>query len=62
MNCCKQGCKYHFHVTCAQAMGLLFVQHGNSTDEVKYVGYCQNHYTKQTEMVGRICILLLFKK
>ncbi|XP_057366842.1 protein AF-10-like isoform X2 [Daphnia carinata] len=46
MNCNKQGCKLHFHVTCAQAMGLLCEEAGNYMDNVKYCGYCQHHYSK----------------
>ena len=46
MNCNKPGCKHHFHVTCAQAMGLLCEEAGNFQDNVKYCGYCQHHYSK----------------
>lgn len=46
MNCNKSGCKYHFHVTCAQAMGLLCEEAGSYVDNVKYCGYCQHHYSK----------------
>ncbi|XP_046632443.1 protein AF-10-like isoform X1 [Daphnia pulicaria] len=46
MNCNKQGCKLHFHVTCAQAQGLLCEEAGNYMDNVKYCGYCPHHYGK----------------
>ena len=46
MQCNKAGCKQHFHVTCAQALGLLCEEAGNYMDNVKYCGYCQHHYSK----------------
>ena len=46
MQCNKAGCKQHFHVTCAQAMGLLCEEAGNFLDNVKYCGYCQYHFSK----------------
>ncbi|XP_054271427.1 protein AF-10-like isoform X1 [Macrosteles quadrilineatus] len=46
MNCNKSGCKQWFHVTCAQAFGLLCEEAGNYLDNVKYCGYCQHHYSK----------------
>lgn len=46
MQCNKAGCKQQFHVTCAQAMGLLCEEAGNYFDNVKYCGYCQEHYMK----------------
>ncbi|XP_059488473.1 protein AF-10 isoform X2 [Neocloeon triangulifer] len=46
MQCNKAGCKQQFHVTCAQAMGLLCEEAGNYQDNVKYCGYCQHHYAK----------------
>ncbi|KAB7503608.1 Protein AF-10, partial [Armadillidium nasatum] len=46
MQCNRAGCKNHFHVTCAQAMGLLCEEAGNYLDNVKYCGYCQYHYNK----------------
>lgn len=46
MQCNKAGCKQHFHVTCAQAMGLLCEEAGNYLDNVKYCGYCQYHFSK----------------
>ncbi|XP_034944970.1 protein AF-10 isoform X2 [Chelonus insularis] len=46
MQCNKTGCKQHFHVTCAQALGLLCEEAGNYLDNVKYCGYCQHHYSK----------------
>ncbi|XP_064647726.1 protein AF-10-like isoform X2 [Lineus longissimus] len=46
MQCNKNGCKQHFHVTCAQAQGLLCEEQGNYTDNVKYCGYCAYHYKK----------------
>lgn len=46
MQCNKAGCKQQFHVTCAQAMGLLCEEAGNYLDNVKYCGYCQEHYSK----------------
>ncbi|XP_028968229.1 protein AF-10-like [Galendromus occidentalis] len=46
MQCNKAGCKQYFHVTCAQASGLLCEEAGNYMDNVKYCGYCQHHYQK----------------
>ncbi len=46
MQCNKAGCKQQFHVTCAQAMGLLCEEAGNYSDNVKYCGYCQEHFMK----------------
>ncbi|XP_031621852.1 protein AF-10-like isoform X2 [Contarinia nasturtii] len=46
MQCNKAGCKQQFHVTCAQARGLLCEEAGNYLDNVKYCGYCQHHYSK----------------
>ncbi|KAK0176699.1 hypothetical protein PV328_000812 [Microctonus aethiopoides] len=46
MQCNKAGCKQQFHVTCAQALGLLCEEAGNYLDNVKYCGYCQHHYSK----------------
>lgn len=46
MQCNKSGCKQQFHVTCAQARGLLCEEAGNYLDNVKYCGYCQHHYSK----------------
>lgn len=51
MNCNKTNCKLHFHVTCAQAMGLLCEEAGTDQDNVKYCGYCQHHYSK---LVGEL--------
>ncbi|XP_067649202.1 protein AF-10-like isoform X5 [Haliotis asinina] len=46
MTCNKNGCKQNFHVTCAQAQGLLCEEAGNYGDNVKYCGYCSYHYKK----------------
>lgn len=46
MQCNKAGCKQQFHVTCAQALGLLCEEAGNYLDNVKYCGYCAHHYGK----------------
>ncbi|XP_077280716.1 coiled coil domain containing protein Alhambra isoform X4 [Temnothorax americanus] len=46
MQCNKAGCRQQFHVTCAQALGLLCEEAGNYLDNVKYCGYCQHHYSK----------------
>ncbi|KAG8236903.1 hypothetical protein J437_LFUL015229, partial [Ladona fulva] len=46
MQCNKSGCRQQFHVTCAQALGLLCEEAGNYLDNVKYCGYCQHHYSK----------------
>lgn len=49
MQCNKNGCKQNFHVTCAQAQGLLCEEAGNYGDNVKYCGYCLYHYKKLGE-------------
>ncbi|XP_074658988.1 uncharacterized protein LOC141911828 [Tubulanus polymorphus] len=46
MQCNRNGCKQHFHVTCAQAKGLLCEEAGSYNDNVKYCGYCAYHYKK----------------
>ncbi|XP_056007247.1 protein AF-17-like isoform X3 [Ostrea edulis] len=46
MQCNRNGCKMNFHVTCAQAQGLLCEEAGNYGDNVKYCGYCVHHYKK----------------
>ncbi|KAL8596917.1 hypothetical protein ACOMHN_062287 [Nucella lapillus] len=46
MQCNKTGCRQFFHVTCAQGLGLLCEESGNSGDNVKYCGYCSHHYKK----------------
>ncbi|XP_014665170.1 PREDICTED: uncharacterized protein F54F2.2, isoform a-like isoform X2 [Priapulus caudatus] len=46
MQCNKSGCRQFFHVTCAQAGGLLCEEAGHFLDNVKYCGYCQYHYQK----------------
>lgn len=51
MQCNKAGCKQQFHVTCAQALGLLCEEAGNYLDNVKYCGYCQYHYSKLVSML-----------
>ncbi|BFY98682.1 hypothetical protein BsWGS_01720 [Bradybaena similaris] len=45
MQCNRNSCKQYFHVTCAQAQGLLCEVSGNY-DNVKYCGYCSHHYKK----------------
>ncbi|CAG5122741.1 unnamed protein product, partial [Candidula unifasciata] len=45
MQCNRNSCKQYFHVTCAQAQGLLCEVTG-SYDNVKYCGYCSHHYKK----------------
>lgn len=59
MQCNKFDCKNHFHATCAQEKGLLFVEPGDSNSEVKYFGYCQKHYTRHMERVGQISSFLI---
>ncbi|XP_025095246.1 protein AF-10-like isoform X4 [Pomacea canaliculata] len=46
MQCNRSGCRHYFHVTCAQAQGLLCEEAGNYGDNVKYCGYCSYHYKK----------------
>ncbi|MGH0156336.1 UNVERIFIED_CONTAM: hypothetical protein FKN15_031319 [Acipenser sinensis] len=46
MTCNKHGCRQAFHVTCAQFAGLLCEEEGSDADNVKYCGYCKNHYSK----------------
>jgi PHD-like zinc-binding domain len=53
MQCNKAGCKQQFHVTCAQAMGLLCEEAGNYMDNVKYCGYCEHHYSKLVRKPAR---------
>ncbi|VDM10998.1 unnamed protein product [Wuchereria bancrofti] len=45
MPCNKPGCKKCFHVTCAQAEGLL-CEEGGGSKNVKYCGYCAAHAKK----------------
>ncbi|KAH9500895.1 hypothetical protein Btru_069147 [Bulinus truncatus] len=45
MQCNRNTCKQYFHVTCAQAQGLLCEVTG-SYENVKYCGYCSHHYKK----------------
>lgn len=54
MQCNKTGCRQQFHVTCAQALGLLCEEAGNYLDNVKYCGYCQHHYSKLVGIVRSI--------
>lgn len=56
MQCNKTGCRQQFHVTCAQALGLLCEEAGNYLDNVKYCGYCQHHYSKL------VCVILFKTK
>jgi hypothetical protein len=58
MQCNKTGCRQQFHVTCAQALGLLCEEAGNYLDNVKYCGYCQYHYSKLVSII-LYCIILL---
>ncbi|ELT98173.1 hypothetical protein CAPTEDRAFT_129495 [Capitella teleta] len=44
MQCNKNGCKFHFHVTWQK--GLLCEEAGTYMDNVKYCGYCSYHYKK----------------
>ncbi|MFH4977036.1 hypothetical protein AB6A40_003745 [Gnathostoma spinigerum] len=55
MSCNKPGCKKGFHVTCAQAEGLL-CEEGGGSKNVKYCGYCVNHAKKavSTFCFGRL--------
>lgn len=54
MNCNKPGCKNHFHVTCAQAMGLLCEEAGNFS-AVKYCGYCPHHLSQLVSDLSDLC-------
>lgn len=45
MQCNRNTCKQFFHVTCAQAQGLLCEVTG-SYENVNYCGYCSHHYKK----------------
>lgn len=54
MQCNKAGCKQQFHVTCAQALGLLCEEAGNQQDNVKYCGYCHHH---NSQLVCPIVVL-----
>ncbi|KAL3832772.1 hypothetical protein ACJMK2_024386 [Sinanodonta woodiana] len=60
MQCNKNGCKMNFHVTCAQAQGLLCEEAGNYGDNVKYCGYCHHHY-KKLKKDANIKIIPAFK-
>ncbi|XP_033761805.1 protein AF-10-like isoform X3 [Pecten maximus] len=60
MQCNKNGCKQNFHVTCAQAHGLLCEEAGNYGDNVKYCGYCAYHY-KKLKKDANIKIIPAFK-
>lgn len=46
MPCNKTSCKNFFHVTCAQAKGLLCEEQGQKDETVRYSGYCNHHYQK----------------
>jgi hypothetical protein len=43
--CSKTNCKAYFHVTCAQASGLL-CEEQRTREVVTYCGYCFQHYHK----------------
>lgn len=60
MQCNKNGCKENFHVTCAQAQGLLCEESGGYGDNVKYCGYCSYHY-KKLKKDSNIKIIPAFK-
>ncbi|OZC06289.1 hypothetical protein X798_06723 [Onchocerca flexuosa] len=49
MPCNKPGCKKCFHVTCAQAEGLL-CEEGGGSKNVKYCGYCTAHAKKAVSL------------
>ncbi|VDO30707.1 unnamed protein product [Brugia timori] len=51
MPCNKPGCKKCFHVTCAQAEGLL-CEEGGGSKNVKYCGYCAAHAKKARLFAG----------
>ncbi|RWS09838.1 protein AF-10-like isoform X1, partial [Dinothrombium tinctorium] len=61
MQCNKSGCKQYFHVTCAQAAGLLCEEAGNFNDNVKYCGYCSYHYQKLKKDNSNIKSIPAFK-
>lgn len=59
VNCNKQGCRHWFHVTCAQAKGLLCEDHSVSQNNVTYCIYCKHHFSKLvTRIFPDICIYL----
>uniref|UniRef100_A0A915PZJ6 PHD-type domain-containing protein n=1 Tax=Setaria digitata TaxID=48799 RepID=A0A915PZJ6_9BILA len=51
MPCNKPGCKKCFHVTCAQAEGLL-CEEGGGSKNVKYCGYCAAHAKKAKSAIA----------
>ncbi|CAH1790435.1 unnamed protein product [Owenia fusiformis] len=61
MQCNKPGCKQYFHVTCAQAQGLLCEEAGAYMDNVKYCGYCSLHYKKLRKDHHNIKVIPPFK-
>ncbi len=51
VNCNKPGCKEWFHVTCAQAKGLLCEDTSVSQNNVTYCIYCKGHLSKLVSFV-----------
>ncbi|VDK76361.1 unnamed protein product [Litomosoides sigmodontis] len=56
MPCNRPGCKKCFHVTCAQAEGLL-CEEGGGSKNVKYCGYCAAHAKKAVILLEKRAVV-----